>query len=417
MIRNRYFIVTLLTSINLVNYFDRYVVAAIGTRIQENLQLDDGSLGWVLNAFMVGYMVTSPLFGWLGDRFQRKGLICGGILLWSAATALSGLAQSFAPLIAARILVGVGEASYASISPTIIDDIAEKDAKNRYLAVFYSATPIGSALGFIVGGQLEALYGWRTAFFIAGIPGLLFALLALLIHEPKRIETREGASFFTAYRTLIQSPLYLFTVAGYIAQTFALGGFTSWVVAFLYRKHCFELSTASSIFGTVTVVTGFVGTALGGFIGDRFGGKDRVRTALRICAWSSILGAPFALAAVMMPTAKLVIGALALCEIFVFLSVAPINTATLQSVPPAIRANAMAVSIFAIHALGDLLSPILIGRVSDAYSDSRAYCQGAKGLQMGMYTLPLALVFSAVFWWIGSRLPRHASEAANQSVT
>lgn len=416
MIRNRFFIVSLLTSINLINYFDRYVVAAIGTRIQENLQLDDGRLGWVLNAFMVGYMVMSPVFGWLGDRFKRKGLIAGGILLWSAATAMSGLARSFAPLIAARILVGVGEASYASISPTIIDDIAHESAKNRYLAVFYSATPIGSALGFIVGGQLEALYGWRTAFFIAGIPGVAFALLALLIHEPPKSAPPEGASLMSAYRTMLRSPLYLYTVAGYIAQTFALGGFTSWIVAFLYRKHCFELSTASSIFGLVTVVTGFVGTALGGFIGDRWKGEDRVRTALRICAWSSILGAPLAFAAVVMPTARLMIGALALCEICVFLSVAPINTATLQSVPPEIRANAMAVSIFAIHALGDLLSPVLIGNVSDAFGDSRAYCQGAKGLQMGLYTLPAALVISAVFWWIGARANK-SSKTVDQPVT
>lgn len=416
MIRNRYFIVSLLTTINLLNYFDRYVVAAVGTRIQEQLKLDDGRLSWVLSAFMVGYMITSPLFGWLGDRFQRKGLICGGILLWSAATALSGAAQSFAPLIAARIFVGIGEASYASISPTIIDDIAETNVKNRLLAVFYSATPIGSALGFIVGGQLEAHYGYRTAFFLAGVPGVLFALLSLLIHEPKRTEPREGTSFFQAYRTLLRSPRYLFTVAGYIAQTFALGGFTAWVVPFLYRKHCFELSTASSIFGAVTVITGFVGTALGGFIGDRVKSNDQVRTALRICAWSSILGTPFALAAVMMPTAELVIAALALCEICVFLSVAPINTATLQSVPPAIRANAMAVSIFAIHALGDLLSPILIGTVSDAFSDSRAYCQGAKGLQIGLYTLPVSLGLSALLWWMGTHAAKRSGEAA-QPVT
>src|SRR5262249_13139315 len=146
MIQGRYAILALLTALNLINYIDRFLVMAVAPRIQTSLDLSDGEIGWVTSAFMLGYFVTSPLFGYLGDRVPRKLLIAGGVAVWSVATALSGMAGSFASMVAARVLVGVGEASYATLSPTIIDDIASKEAKNRWLAIFYVAIPVGSAL-------------------------------------------------------------------------------------------------------------------------------------------------------------------------------------------------------------------------------------------------------------------------------
>jgi predicted MFS family arabinose efflux permease len=410
-IKGRYAILALLTGLNMINYLDRYVVTTVGPRIQESLGLDDTRLGWVLSAFMVGYMITSPLFGWLGDRYPRKGLIAAGVLMWSAATALSGLAQSIAPLLAARVAVGIGEASYATLGPTIIDDISEKTSKNRFFGVFYTAIPVGSALGFIIGGMLEVRYGWRTAFYVAGLPGVALALVTLLIQEPPRVTHDSAASVASelpigggagVYKKLARNRLYVLTVAGYIAQTFALGGFTSWAAPFLYRKLCMELHVAAYAFGVTTVITGFVGTALGGWLADYWKGEDRVRVSLRICGWSSLIAAPLGLAALLMPTVTGAIIALGVCEIAVFASVAPTNVAVLHSVPMGVRANAMAASIFAIHLLGDLISPSAIGMVSDAVGDKRGYCEGAAGLQMGMYLLPAALFVSALFWFRGS---------------
>lgn len=401
MIKSRYAILALLTALNLINYLDRYVVASVSTRIQETLHLDDTRLSYVASAFMVGYMLTSPFFGWLGDRYQRKGLIAAGVIVWSVATALSGLANSLAPLIAARIAVGVGEASYATLGPTIIDEVSEANSKNRYLAAFYAAIPVGSALGFIVGGWLEARYGWRTAFYVAGVPGVALALLTLLIQEPRRA-AHERAGGVSVYLKLAKSRLYVLTVLGYIAQTFALGGFTFWAAPFLYRKLCMQLEFAAYAFGVTTVIAGVIGTALGGFLGDIWKGEDRVRVCLRICGWSSLLAAPLALAALLMPSATGAIIAIGLCEVAVFLSVAPTNVAILHSVPEGMRANAMAASIFAIHLLGDLISPSAIGVVSDSFNDKREFCAGAAGLQIGMYLLPAALVVSALFWFRGS---------------
>lgn len=399
-------ILALLTGLNLVNYIDRYVVMAVAPKIQESLGLSDAQVGWVTSAFIVGYLVTSPMFGWLGDRFQRKGLIAAGVFVWSAATALSGLADGFAAMVAARLLVGVGEASYATLSPTIIDDLVEPRSKNRYLAIFYVAVPLGAALGYLIGGWLDHHFGWRAAFFIAGGPGVLLSLLVLGIREPARTALGEHkVSLLDAYRELKRCKAYVSCTAGYIAQTFALGGFTAWAAPFLYRKLCLELHIATTYFGGVTAVTGILGTAIGGWLADRWPGDDRTRVALRVCAVSSIVAAPLAALALFTATPLGFLIALGACELAVFISVAPVNAATLLSVPPRLRASAMATSIALIHLLGDLISPPLIGLVSDVAGDARAFCSGAAGLQLGMYMLPAALALSAVLWWRGASAP------------
>jgi MFS family permease len=407
-IRSPRAILALLTLLNFINYLDRFLVSAVAPKIQESLQINDTRIGAITSAFMFGYFLTSPGFGWLGDRHKRKGLIAAGVAVWSLATAGSGLATSFGSMFAARVLVGIGEASYASLSPTIIDDIAPPEKKNRYLAIFYLATPVGSALGFVLGGFLQHRYGWRNAFFVAGGPGVLLALVTLLIHEPdrKHVEARgaEGAgesgsaaaARVSPSRVLGRERLYVIAVGGYIAQTFALGGFTSWAPQYLERKLQMPLHEADFWFGAVTVLTGFLGTGLGGYWADRMKG-DRVVACIKICAISSVLATPFAAACLFMPTPPLFFVVMGLCELFLFLSVSPTNAAIMLSVPIAVRANAMAVSIFAIHLLGDLVSPPLIGRISDRAG------AGASGLQMGMYLLPAALGVSAIVWSRGAR--------------
>jgi MFS family permease len=413
-LKNRRAIVALLTGLNLVNYVDRFLVNAMSPRIKESLSLSDAETGLVVSAFMYGYFLTSPLFGWLGDRFRRKELIAAGVAVWSIATIASGFATSLAGLVAARVLVGVGEASYATLSPTIIDDLASDKEKNRFLAIFYVAIPVGSALGFTLGGLLETAYGWRSAFFIAGAPGLALAIATLWIAEPIRPRVDDAlARARGGYAALLKNRRYVLAVGGYVAQTFALGGFTAWAPHFLYRKSwgesalsgttCLELDVANFWFGAITVVTGLLGTAIGGKLSDRWPGEDRIAVAIRVCAWSSVIATPLALAAILAPSAPMFFIFLGLAELAIFTSVAPTNAAVLGSVPPALRATAMAASIFAIHLLGDLISPPLIGGISDAYGDAATSCSGARGLTVGMYFLPVALALSAIVWWRGGK--------------
>lgn len=408
MIRNRHAILALLTLLNLVNYLDRYVVNAVAPKLQLALSLSNAQLGAVKGAFMVGYLLTSPLFGWLGDRRPRKTVIAAGVAVWSLATAASGLAGTLGLLLLARAVVGVGEASYATLSPTLIDDLSTPERKNRWLAVFYVAIPVGSALGFLFGGYADARWGYRAAFFLAGGPGLLLAVLMLLLEEPTRSASTAARAVGGAhiYRELARNRLYLFAVAGYVAQTFALGGFANWAVEFLYRRLGMELAAADRWFGIVTVVTGLAGTAVGGVLADRWPGVDRAQAALKVCAWSSIAASPFAIAALFMPGSASFIAMLAVCELAIFVSVAPSNAAILLSVPSHLRASAMAVSIFAIHVLGDILSPLLIGVSADLFHDSPARGSGGTGLLVGMMSLPVALLLSWLFWWRGARPTR-----------
>jgi MFS family permease len=410
-IRRPVLILALLTALNLINYLDRFLVMAVGPRIQDSLHLGDAQIGWVESAFMLGYFLTSPIFGWLGDRYPRKGLIAAGVAVWSFATIASGFTHDFATMILARVAVGIGEASYATLAPTIIEEISDAKNKNRWLAIFYVAIPVGSALGFLLGGLLEHRYGWRSAFFIAGGPGLALALVTALMVEPKRhARAAEARSGLATYLDLARRPAYRATVAGYVAQTFALGGFTAWAVPFLYRKLCLELHVANFRFGLVTIVTGLAGTALGSYLADRWPGQDRVRAGLRVCAWSAIVGAPVALVALFATSATGFLAALAICELAIFVSVVPINAAVMRTVPAHLRARAMAASIFAIHLLGDLISAPLIGRLSDSFGDSHDGCSGARGLQLGMYLLPAAIAVSGAFWW------RASSRAADASL-
>ncbi len=401
MVKSPVTILAVLTALNLINYLDRYLVVGVGTGLKAGLGLHYGQFADVTTAFMWGYFITSPLFGWLGDRYPRKWLIAGGVAIWSIATALSGLAESYRSMLAARIIVGVGEASYATLSPTIIDDIASPSKKNRWLAIFYVAIPVGSALGFVVGGQLEKHFGWRSAFFLAGGPGILLSLLVLFLHEPERatvVARAHGAPSEgrAAYVTLLRLPRYVYAVLGYVGQTFALGGFATFAVDFLVGKHAFEPDGATLRFGGILVAAGLGGTAFGGWLADRLPGEDRLRVNLRICAWSSLIAAPLALVTLVAPSADAYLVALGACELAIFTSTSPTNAALLASVPAGLRANAMALSIFAIHLFGDIVSPPLVGRIADALH------KGVAGLQIGMYLLPVALLLSALAWFRGA---------------
>src|SRR6266403_1231252 len=217
-----------LTFINLFNYLDRWIVAALAESVKHSeLHLSDTQLGSLMTGFLIVYMLAAPLFGRLGDTRSRSRLLAIGVAIWSAATALAGLSRSYFGLFAARAAVGIGEAAYGTISPALLADYFPRQQRGRVFAVFFAAIPIGSALGYIVGGLVDRYFGWRQAFFVAGIPGLVLAFLALRLYDPPRgcqdSAAEAPASARSAYRTLIRNPAYLLTVLGYAAYTFAIG--------------------------------------------------------------------------------------------------------------------------------------------------------------------------------------------------
>jgi MFS family permease len=396
-IRSPRAILALLTALNLLNYLDRYLMAAALAGVEEDLHVSHSFAGSLFTVFLIGYFVTSPVFGFLADRVPpggRKALMTVGVFLWSAATLATGLSHGQLGLIAARALVGVGEASYVTIAPTIIDDIAPPARRGQWLAIFFAAIPIGGALGYLVGGTVEHATGsWRSAFFLAGGPGLLLALLCMLLREPPRTAKEAPPPIVASTRKLGRIPLYVNACAGYCAYTFAIGGFAAWAPLYLHQHYGVEKGAAAFQFGLVTVVGGLVGTLLGGWLGDRAArGKhedwDVARAAVRVCTLSAALGAPLAAAALAASTAKGFYALAVPCEIAIFLNMGPFNVAVLRSAPAELRALAMAVSIFVSHAFGDLWSPWLIGVMADRAPMAHA-----------MLLVPLGFALGAIVWW------------------
>ncbi|MDB6039155.1 MAG: Major facilitator superfamily 1, partial [Verrucomicrobiales bacterium] len=303
-----YWTLFILTGLNLFNYLDRYVLSAVLPSLQTDLHINDGDAGRIVTSFMIGYFVTSPFFGYLGDRGPRKWLIAAGIFIWSLGTVLTGLAASLWMLLAYRVLVGVGEASYATISPSYISDTFGKTRRNNALTIFYAAIPVGAALGNILGGLISASYGWRSAFIWAGAPGLLLALALLPFAEPRRGGSDNDADAIQAAKkpalkdimNLFRIPDYLLVVWGYTAYTFALGAFALWGPTFLHRIHQVAEKSAATFFGAVLVVAGLLGTMLGGFAATAW--QKRNRAGYAWVLGLSVLGAvPASFAAFLVP--------------------------------------------------------------------------------------------------------------------
>ena len=407
MIRRPGAILVLLTGLNLFNYLDRLVLAAVLPKIQLELGLSSFLGGLLETVFLVGYFVTAPIFGSLGDRMARKWLIAGGVIVWSAATCASGIATTLLGLVVARAFVGIGEASYATLAPTIIDDITAPEKRGRALAYFYAATPIGGALGYLVGGFVEVRWGWRSAFFVAGGPGLLFAVFCLFIVEPARKVLTEKADIRRDLRRLLTVDLYRQGVFGFCAYTAAIGAFSYWAPTFLFKRYGLALNVANFRFGVITVVAGALATAIGGKWADIIRRKvaadhapdaverETVRGLLRICALGSAIGAPIAVACFLAPSPSVFFVLVFFCILALFLGTSPINAVVLRSVPPEVRASAMAMSIFAIHLLGDLWSKPFVGILIDHFP-----------IELAMMLLPVAVAVSALIWWPRKARPR-----------
>jgi MFS family permease len=387
-----------LSLINLFNYLDRYVVAALTESLKNSpLHPSDAALGLLGTSFLVVYTLTAPIFGRAGDRGPRARLLGIGVFIWSIATAGAGLVRTMFQLLVARAVVGVGEAAYGTVGPSLLADYYPRERRGRVFAIFFMAIPVGSALGFVVGGVADHLWGWRSAFFVAGGPGLVLAVLAARLWDAPRggqddvaPPAASGGDFLPALRQLVSNRSYVLTVLGYAAYTFALGGVAYWMAGFLERVRDVPKTTATSGFGGVVVVTGLVGTALGGWLGDRL-----LRRTSRAYLWlsgiSALLAAPFFAVALVAPAPSLFWPAMIVAQLLMFASTGPINSHIVNVVAPGIRTTAVAVSVFTIHALGDCWSPFLVGVVSDRTS-----------LATAVLMLPVAAAVGGAIWVWGA---------------
>jgi MFS transporter, Spinster family, sphingosine-1-phosphate transporter len=385
----------ILTGLNLFNYIDRAVLNAVRTPLASHFSISYGESGRAFTAFMIGYFITCPIFGYLGDRVSRKWLIAAGIFVWSLGTVLTGFAGTFAVLLAYRVLVGVGEASYATISPGLISDTFESKRRNNALTIFYVAIPVGYALGYLFGGEMATRYGWRHAFIWAGAPGLLLALILLPFNEPRRgqADSTSGASLekpkIRDLLKLFTNSKYMLVIWGYVAYTFALGAFSFWGPTFLEQVHGLTNDKANRFFGAVIVVTGLVGTMVGGFFATAWHKRNPAAYGWVLCI-SILTAVPASFFALRTTSTTVTMSLLAVAMFFLFFSTGPVNTLILETVPVNLRSSAMAMSIFMIHLFGDMWSPEIVGRLADRWHN----------LQQAILILPAALFLGGVLWLV-----------------
>lgn len=391
------FTVALLFGVNFLNYIDRYVIAAVLPLIQQDFHLDDARAGYVLSMFVLVYMAASPFTGVMGDRWPRRYLVGGGVLLWSLATVATGFAGSYHHLLIARSFIGVGEAGFGAVSPTIISDLFPRERRGRVLSYFFVAIPVGSALGYILGGAVGASHGWRAACFLAGAPGLLLGLLALRMVEPARgqgdgVVSEEHSFEWRSALDLLRNRSFVLTMLGMSAMTFALGGMASWMPTFLSRVKGLSLASANAGFGGLTVGAGLIGTFLGGWLGDRL--LRRTPSAyLLVSGVGMLLAIPFAYVGFTAASPEVYLPAFFVAEVLVFLNTGPANAVFVNVALPEVRATGIAISIFGYHLLGDVPSPILIGKAS-VWTGS---------LQTALLLTLVAMAVSGLFYLLGMR--------------
>jgi MFS family permease len=306
--------------------------------------------------------------GPLAERFSRKSVIIAGALVWSGATLLTAFTHDFTGLLIRHTLVGIGEVSFVILSPTFVADMFPESQRGRVMGIFYLAIPVGTALGYVLGGLMGPAYGWRAPFYVGAAPGALLALLLLFIPEPAlgQFDHLEKSPDRDTLKGLARNPAFLTATFGMAMMTFALGGLQVWMPTFLHRVHNYTLGQANNLFGLSIAVNGLVASLAGGWLSDALLRKTRTAHYL-VSAVSLALGIPAMWIAIHAAGNRMVV-AIFLAEFLLLLNTGPLNAAVINSVGAHIRAGALAVNIFIFHLLGDVPSAWLIGYVSDRYS-------------------------------------------------
>ena len=381
-----------LTALNLLNYIDRSVLNAVQPLIQDEFHVSDAQIGRLTTVFLIFYTLAAPVMGPLADRYSRRLIVALGAFAWSGVTLLTAFVHSYDSLLIRHTLVGVGEASFVTISPTFVADLFPESRRGRVLGVFYLAIPVGFALGYLVGGYFGTRYGWRAPFYVGGGPGFLLAALMLFMPEPERgrfdtlRETPERASVLG----LARNPAFLTATLGMAMMTFAQGGLLVWMPTFLSRMRGYSLLDANQLFGYIIAADGMIAALLGGWLGDLW--LRRTKSAYYLVSAASMgLGIPIMMIALFDRGPAMVPG-IALAGFLLLLNTAPLNAAIINSVGAHIRATAIAVNLFVIHFLGDAFSPWLIGKVSDRSS-----------LESGFISTVVATALSSAILFYGMR--------------
>ncbi len=359
-------VLIILFLINLFNYIDRQVLFAVFPLLSDDLHLTDAQLGVLGSLFMIVYTLTAPVIAYFADRSPRQIWVSVCSVLWSVATALTGMAKDFYHIAIARSFIGIGEAGFTSVSPSLAAEGFKPELRARILAILGLALPLGSALGYLLGGVIGQNYGWRMAFYLLSIPGFLLAIVAFIYIKDKRKPAKDEQIKVSAYLQFLKSKSFVFlSLAGAMA-TFTLGGLAAWMPTYFHRYYGFTVAQAGTHFGALIIISGLIGTLGGGFLADfliKFTKRAYFYTVL--CGYAMAL--PLGLLGLLCESQTLALLCFGLAMSFVFLQTGSLNAAIISITSVKIRSMAFALNIFILHALGDAISPMTIGKISESF--------------------------------------------------
>src|SRR5580692_8557488 len=251
----------LLTALNFVNYIDRYILPGVQEQIKVEFHLSDEHIGALTFWSMIAYMFTSPITGFLGDRFPRKPMIVIAALFWSGINFFTASVHSYDSLNLRHAALGIGEASFGIFAPAVLSDFYPEDQRNRVLTIFNIALFVGAALGYLIGGTVGEHFGWRRSFIVSAVPGAIIAILiAIFMKEPARGASQQDKTKIEkgTVGSLLRNKAYLSSILGYAAVTFSLGGISWWMPSFLQRVDQRSESSAAYLMGVITLCGGLV---------------------------------------------------------------------------------------------------------------------------------------------------------------
>ena len=358
-------VLTLVFCLSLFNYIDRQVLYAVFPLIKADLHLSDAKLGFLASSFMLVYMCFAPFVGYFGDRVRRPLIIGVSAIFWSVSTLFSGLVKNYGQLLATRSAVGIGEAGYGTVCPSFLAEWFPTERRARVMAIYALGIPAGSAIGYLLGGFLGQHFGWRNAFFIVAVPGMLLGVIALFLREtPEKLQRAEHISF-GGYKALLKNRTFLLICLAQSIGTFSVGGMAAWMPSYFVRTFGVTVGKAGFLFGAVTVAAGLLGNFAGGWAADWL--HKRTKRAYFVVGYMSFfLSIPFGVSAIFTDNLNTCLAMIFFAEFFIFAYSGPYHAAIVETVPVTMRSMAFALDIFIIHALGDAVSPFLLGVVSDS---------------------------------------------------
>jgi MFS family permease len=427
--------------INLLNFFDRQLLGALAEPVRKEFHLSDTSLGLLGTVFTVMYAVVGLPFGRLSDKWHRTRLIALGTAFWSILTAASGLAQTYTQLFLARLGVGIGEATCAPASQSLIGDLFPPQQRSRAMGIFMLGLPAGLCLAYFLAGAIGAAWGWRATLLLACLPGLLFALLALRIHEPVRghLDTTlaigahdapaisnysasakathpasaVATSAESAYAAVLKLPTMWWIILSGIFHNFNMYAINAFQTPFLQRFHEMSLKQANNVSAISVGAVGAIGLLAGGWLADKVS-VNRPNGRLLVSAASMAVAAPCIFLALTQPKGSTAafMGLMAIGTTTMYVYYATVYAAIQDVIAPKLRGTAVAIYFCAMYILGASLGPLATGMLSDHFARKAMTAAGATaltesfkatGLHSAMYVIPVLAVLAAVVLLMASR--------------